>query len=119
METPTQRRFLVADGEAWASSSDRCRAAGRPYTYFMGVRVRKRRRGFTRVTSRYQATIPRAAAEAAGIQPGDELHIEAAGEGRLIVTREDDPVRALAALGERLGVHYPAGYLEALRAEWE
>jgi AbrB family looped-hinge helix DNA binding protein len=119
MGTATQRGVLVADGEAWASSSDRCHTADRPYTYFVEIRVRKRRRGFTRVTSKYQATIPRAAAEAAGIQPGDELHVEVAGEGRLIVTREDDPVRALAALGERLGVHYPDGYLEALRAEWE
>jgi len=81
--------------------------------------VRKRRRGFTRVTSKYQATIPQAAAEAAGIQPGDELRVEAAGEGRVIFTREENPVRALAALGEKFGIHYPPGHLEELRAEWE
>lgn len=85
----------------------------------MATRVRKRKRGFTRVTSRYQATIPQAAAEAAGIQPGDELRVEAAGDGRVIMTREEDPVDALAALGRKLAVHYPPGYLEELRAEWD
>lgn len=90
-----------------------------PYTYSMPAEVRKRRRGYTRVTSKYQATIPQSAAEAAGIQPGDELRVEAAGDGRVVLTREVDPVDALAALGERLGIHYPPGYLEDLRAEWE
>jgi hypothetical protein len=52
------------------------------------------------------------------IQPGDELHVEAAGDGRVIMTREEDPVDALAALGEKLDIRYPPGYLEHLRAEW-
>jgi AbrB family looped-hinge helix DNA binding protein len=85
----------------------------------MATGVRKRKRGFTRVTSKYQATIPQAAAEAAGIQPGDELRVEAAGDGRVVMTREENPVRALAALGKKLGIHYPPGYLEELRAEWD
>jgi AbrB family looped-hinge helix DNA binding protein len=85
----------------------------------MATGVRKRRRGFTRLTSKYQATIPRAAAEAAGIHPGDELRVEAVGDGRVIVTREEDPVDALAAVGRRYQIHYPTGYLEKLRAEWE
>jgi AbrB family looped-hinge helix DNA binding protein len=84
----------------------------------MVSRVRKRRRGFTRVTSRYQATIPQAAAEAAGIQPGDELRVEALGDGQVMMTREENPVRALAALGRDLEIHYPPGYLEELREEW-
>jgi AbrB family looped-hinge helix DNA binding protein len=85
----------------------------------MSLGVRKRKRGFTRVTSKYQATIPQAAARAAGIQPGDELRVEAAGDGRVILIREENPVRALAALGKKFGIHYPPGYLEELRAEWE
>lgn len=85
----------------------------------MTTGVRKRRRGFTRVTSKFQATIPQATAAAAGIRPGDELRVEAAGDGRVLMTREEDPVDALAALGKRLGIHYPPGYLEGLRTEWE
>ena len=85
----------------------------------MATGVRKRRRGFTRVTSKYQATIPQAAAEAAGIQPGDELRVEAAGDGRVVMVREESPVRALAALGRKLGIHYPPGHLDELRAEWD
>jgi AbrB family looped-hinge helix DNA binding protein len=85
----------------------------------MATGVRKRKRGFTRVTSRYQATIPQAAAEAAGIQPGDELRVEAAGDGRVVMIREENPVQALAALGRKLDIHYPPGYLDELRAEWE
>lgn len=85
----------------------------------MPLRVRKRRRGYTRITSKYQATIPQATAEAAGIRPGDELRVEAAGDGRVIMIREVDPVEALAALGKKLGIHYPPNYLDELRAEWD
>lgn len=85
----------------------------------MATGVRKRKRGFTHVTSKYQATIPQAAAEAAGIQPGDELRVEADGEGRVVMVREVNPVQALAALGKKLDIHYPPGYLDELRAEWE
>lgn len=85
----------------------------------MATGVRKRRRGFTRVTARYQATIPRAAAQAAGIQPGDDLRVEVTGEGQVMMSREQDPVQALAALGRKLKLHYPPDYLQKLRAEWE
>ncbi len=85
----------------------------------MATEVRKRRRGFTRLTSKYQATIPRATAEAAGLHPGDELRVEAIGDGRVIVTREDDPVAALVAVGQRYHIHYPPDYLDKLRAEWD
>ncbi len=71
----------------------------------------------TRITSRYRATIPQAVAEAAGIQPGDELRVEAAGDGRVILIREENPVHAVAALGKKLDIHYPPDYLEKLRAE--
>jgi len=85
----------------------------------MAAAGRRRKRGFTRVTARYRVTIPKPAAEAAGIQPVDELRVEAAGDGRVMVTRAENPVRALAALGKKLDIHYPPGYLDELRVEWE
>jgi bifunctional DNA-binding transcriptional regulator/antitoxin component of YhaV-PrlF toxin-antitoxin module len=85
----------------------------------MVLEVRKRRRGFTRLTSKYQATIPRAAAHAAGISPGDVLRVEVVGDGRVMVSREDDPVAALAVVGRRYNIHYPPDHLEKLRAEWD
>ena len=73
----------------------------------------------TRLTRKYQATIPKAAAAAAGIEPGDELRVEAVGPGKLLVTREIDPVDQLVALGRKYPGVYPQGYLAELREEWD
>ena len=85
----------------------------------MATEVRKRRRGYTRLSRKFQVSIPKAAAEAAGLHAGDELRVEVQGMGRLVVTRAASPVEELAELGERLGIHYPPRYLEELRAEWD
>ena len=70
----------------------------------------------TRLTRKYQATIPKAGA-AAGFKPGDELRVEAAGSGRLLVTREIDPVDQLVTLGRMYPGVYPQGYLAELRGQ--
>jgi AbrB family looped-hinge helix DNA binding protein len=85
----------------------------------VAAEVRKRRKGYTRLSSKFQVSIPKAAAEAAGLQAGDELRVEVRGAGRLMVTRATSPVEELAELGERLGIHYPSDYLDELRAEWD
>jgi AbrB family looped-hinge helix DNA binding protein len=70
-----------------------------------------RRRGRTRISSKNQATIPVEALKRAGLKPGDELRVEAAGAGRIVLTRDE---RHSGSLTEA----YPEDYLARLRAEW-
>ena len=72
-------------------------------------------RGGTRVSSKHQVTIPKAAMAAAGIRAGDRLRAEARGRGRVLLVREDDPVERYA--GRLTGV-YRRGELDELRDEW-
>ena len=76
---------------------------------------RRSRRGHTRISSKNQATIPVDALRRAGLKPGDELVVQAAGAGRITLVLADDPIERHA--GKGAGV-YPPGYLAALRAEW-
>jgi len=74
---------------------------------------RARRRGITRISSKNQVTLPVDALRKANLRPGAELRVEADGIGRLVLTREDDPVRRYAGI-----LRYPKGYLKKLRSEW-
>jgi AbrB family looped-hinge helix DNA binding protein len=76
----------------------------------------KRRRSITRVSSKNQVTLPVAALRAAHVQPGDELRVEADGDGRLILVRVSDPLDDF--LGTLPGLS-AATDLERLRDEWE
>ncbi len=83
---------------------------------------RTRRRGFTRLSSKRQVTLPVAALEQTGLGPGDELKVEVE-EGRRIVLSPSESVgeRRRAAIertaGSLTGVYEPGG-LERLRDEW-
>ena len=77
--------------------------------------VRKRRRGFTRISAKHQATIPVQALKEAGLKPGDEVRVVAAGRGRLVLERDTNVVERHA--GSLRGVYAPSE-LEALRDEW-
>lgn len=80
------------------------------------VKQRRRRKGFTRVSSKNQVTLPIDALLVAGLRSGDTVMIEAKSTGEIILRREEDP------LDQFLGVFdgmYPEGYLDELRAEWE
>jgi bifunctional DNA-binding transcriptional regulator/antitoxin component of YhaV-PrlF toxin-antitoxin module len=77
--------------------------------------VKKRRRGFTRISAKHQATIPVQALKEAGLKPGDEVRIVAAGRGRLVLERDVNLVERHA--GTLRGVYEP-GELDRLRGEW-
>jgi len=79
------------------------------------TKVRKRRRGQTKLTSKLQLTLPKAAAEAAGLDAGDIVQVEAAGRGKVVLSRVDDP--DLKYAGSEPGM-YPPDYLDTLRGEW-
>lgn len=87
------------------------------YPWLMAEEVKRaRRRGYTRLSSKNQATIPVAALEQAGLRPGDELKVEADGPGRVVLTRCENRFDKYA--GAFPGV-FPPGFLEELRAEWD
>jgi len=77
--------------------------------------VRKRRRGFTRISAKHQATLPVQALRDAGLKPGDEVRVVAAGRGRLLLERDANVVERHA--GSLPGV-YEREELAALRDEW-
>ena len=63
-----------------------------------------RRRGRTRISAKNQATIPVAALRRAGLKPGDELRVEAAGAGRIILTRVEETLAGYTGALLTLGV---------------
>jgi len=75
----------------------------------------RRRRGYTRISRKHQATLPVDALRQAGLKAGDELMVEAAGVGRIVLVRADDLIERHA--GKAPGV-YPPDYLRKLREEW-
>ena len=78
-------------------------------------KVRDRRRGFTRVSAKHQATIPVQALREAGLQVGDEVRVVADGRGRLLLELDVSIVERHA--GSLPGVYAP-GELDTLRDEW-
>jgi bifunctional DNA-binding transcriptional regulator/antitoxin component of YhaV-PrlF toxin-antitoxin module len=77
--------------------------------------VKHRRRGHTRISRKNQATLPVDALRQAGLKAGDELVVDGAGAGRLVLGRVVDLVERHA--GKAPGV-YPPDYLSELRNEW-
>lgn len=80
------------------------------------VKAKGRRRGYTRVSRKNQVTIPVDVLGAAGIGPGDELKVEAAGRGRVVLVRPQSLIEKYAG---SLPSVFPPGYLGELRSEWE
>lgn len=81
----------------------------------------KRRRGYTRISSKHQVTIPASVLRENRLAAGDELKVEADG-GRIVLSPAQSlRERRLAAIERGAGSltgAYPPGYLEKLRSEW-
>ena len=80
------------------------------------IKVGRRRRGVTRVSSKNQVTHPVAVLAEAGVAVGDELRVQADGVGRLVLVLEVDPLEALIGSGVRQEADLD---LQALRGEWQ
>lgn len=77
--------------------------------------VVKRRRGGTKVSRKNQITLPVTVLAAARVRPGDALRVEAQGDGRIVLSRDRDPVSDHAGAVPGLS---EATDLEGLRSEW-
>jgi bifunctional DNA-binding transcriptional regulator/antitoxin component of YhaV-PrlF toxin-antitoxin module len=82
----------------------------------MEAKVKKRKRGHTRVSSKHQITIPVEVLREAGLGIGTELRVRVLEPGRVLLEDVQDPIDKFA--GSLTGV-YPEGYLDELRDEWE
>ena len=68
-----------------------------------------------RLSAKNQATIPVAALRRAGLKAGDELRVESAGAGRIVLSLVEEMIATYAG---RLTSVYPKGSLQKLRREW-
>ena len=78
-------------------------------------KVKERRRGATRISSKHQITIPAAELRAAGLEAGERLIARADGPGRVVLEREHD---VLADFSGALTGVYAGSSVDSLRDEW-
>jgi bifunctional DNA-binding transcriptional regulator/antitoxin component of YhaV-PrlF toxin-antitoxin module len=78
-------------------------------------KVKERRRGATRISSKHQITIPAAELRAAGLEAGERLIARADGPGRVVLEREHD---VLAEFSGALTGIYAGSSVDSLRDEW-
>jgi bifunctional DNA-binding transcriptional regulator/antitoxin component of YhaV-PrlF toxin-antitoxin module len=86
-----------------------------PYSLPMPRKVKKKR-DRTRVSSKHQVTIPAGAFHAAGLATGDTLRVEAAGTGRVVLTRVDELLDRFTGCVDSGGALRAS--VEGLRDEW-
>ena len=79
-------------------------------------KVKERRRGASKISSKNQITIPAEALRSAGLEVGDRVVAHADGAGRVILEREHDVVAEFA--GALTGAYLPRE-LDELRSEWD
>jgi AbrB family looped-hinge helix DNA binding protein len=89
----------------------------------MGVRTKlgRRRRGYTRLSSKRQVTVPLEVANELRLNPGDELRVEV-DDGKIVLIPElslrERRVKAIEETAGSLTGVWPPGALDRLRDEW-
>lgn len=80
------------------------------------LKVKNRRRGATRISSKNQITIPADAMRSAGLEIGERVVARADGPGRVVLEREHDLIAEFA--GALTGIYLP-NEVDELRSEWD
>ena len=87
----------------------------------MVPRVKLRRKGFTRLSTKHQVTLPIGVVEKLKLRPGDELRVEADGD-RIVMSRAATEgarrLQAIDAVAGTVSGVWKRGELEQLRDEW-
>jgi len=82
----------------------------------------RRRRGYTRLSSKRQVTIPIAVLAETRLGPGDELRVDVDEQGRIVLSPSESLAerrrRAIEETAGSLAGVYEPGSLDALRDEW-
>ena len=73
-------------------------------------------KGVSVISRKNQVTLPVEALRAAGLEPGDDVRVQAVAPGRLELVRVDELIREFAGVFD--ATVYPEGYLDRLRDEW-
>jgi AbrB family looped-hinge helix DNA binding protein len=84
-------------------------------------RVKLRRKGFTRLSTKRQVTLPIRVVEELNLHPGDELRVEAEGDKVVMSRAISGAARRLHAIREVAGTVkgvWNRGDLDRLRDEW-
>ncbi len=68
------------------------------------------------ISRKNQVTLPVDALRASGLEPGDDLRVQAVAPGRLELVRLEELVDEFAGVFD--ATVYPPGYLRELRREW-
>jgi bifunctional DNA-binding transcriptional regulator/antitoxin component of YhaV-PrlF toxin-antitoxin module len=68
------------------------------------------------ISRKNQVTLPVEALRAAGLEPGDDVRVQAVAPGRLELVRAEELVAEFAGVFDARV--YSKGYLEELRREW-
>lgn len=107
------QKMMSEDAKFALGFKDRLGESSRSRCY--SLRVARNVKNTTRISSKHQVTIPAAAFRRAGLHPGDALRAEAAGAGRVVLTRVEELLDRYSGALEGGGLR---DAVEQQREEW-